>query len=229
MNCPNCQNPTKEVKVPSVNTGLFVKVDQCPNCGGLWFDRYEMYQIPEEEAHQIDFLDEKNLQKPTPIKKDLFCPKDNLPLVRLVDANIPQDTFISRCRKCEGVWVNRGELIKYKHFVEAKQKDQTWEEREKEPVFPGPGISLAEQKVIAAIGGQLLPIPMGLVEQAVWDEPFVLSGAGVELLKGLSQKEKMTVYRQLAQEHEQNIESEKRFINATINILNTILRLLVRL
>lgn len=229
MNCPNCQQVMKIVKTPSLNLGFFVEFNQCPSCGGLWFNRFEMTQISNEEAFKIDSLDAEILKNSVPIKENLFCPIDNLPLLRLVDFSIPLDTHISRCRKCEGVWMNRGELAHYKQHIRQRQKENTY--KLKVPEIDQNRLSKeAEQKVIASIGGQLLPMPLSLVADKSYPrDPFIISDAGVELLKSLPQDKKVEIYRLMARDHNEDEEQEERFINGTINILNIILRLLVRL
>ncbi|HLB95745.1 MAG TPA: zf-TFIIB domain-containing protein [Patescibacteria group bacterium] len=230
MKCPNCQNIMKQVKVPSINIGYLILIEQCPNCGGLWLDRYEMVQVPHKEAINIDQLDEKSLKKSCPINETLLCPRDNLPLVQLKDINIPADTCISRCRKCEGVWMNRGELRQYKQHVRKRQKETTERPLFKTKVVTDKdGSKMAERKVLSAIGSQLLPLPLSLAAAKTYPkEPFIPSDEGVELLRGVPQDRKVEIYRLMAREHEETEESERRFINATINILNLISRLLVR-
>lgn len=228
MNCPNCQTIMNQVKVSSVNLGFFVLFEQCPECGGLWFNRYEMVQVPFQEALKVDAVDEKALQKPVIIRENLLCPIDKLPLLQLKDINIPQNTSISRCRKCEGVWMNRGELALYKKHVQQRQKENIFKSRPSK-LFSEKERLKGEKKIITAIGSQLLPMPLNLIAKKSYPrEPFIVSKEGVELLKQLPQDKKVEIYRLMAREHNEEQEREERFINATINILNIVFRLLVR-
>lgn len=223
----------KRVKVPSVNRGYSILIDQCPSCGGLWFDRFEMTQIPHNEALKIDSLDQNRATRPTPINKNLLCPKDHLLLVKIKDINIPPDTNISRCRKCEGVWFSRGELVEYKKHIQNRQKDiaeftKKYQSKVKMSKTDKINIVRNTNRLINTIGYQLMPMPIGLIAEKKLEEPFILSNQGVEVLKELPQAEKMKVYQMMAREHKEDVESEKRFINATLNILNIIMRLLLR-
>ncbi len=121
MNCPNCQAESNTVSVKSLNPGMVVNLDQCPKCGGIWFDQDELYQVPIDEAKKIDAADKDLLEKLGPINRNLLCPVDETKLGRLIDPNIPQDVHIFRCPKCSGAWLNKGELIKFDE--EKKNKD----------------------------------------------------------------------------------------------------------
>lgn len=121
MICPNCQAESNTVSVKSLNPGMVVNLDQCPKCGGIWFDQDELYQVPIDEAKKIDAADKDLLEKIVPISSILLCPIDKIKLSRLIDPNIPQDVHIFRCPKCSGAWLNKGELIKFDE--EKKNKD----------------------------------------------------------------------------------------------------------
>ncbi len=113
MKCPNCNIPTKEVYTRS-DYGLVIKLDQCPTCGGIWFDKWELYKISSKEAAKIDKVNKKILHLLTSTKKEIFCPKDKNKLEIFKDPNIPNNIQIEHCKKCGGIWLNCGEFTKFK-------------------------------------------------------------------------------------------------------------------
>lgn len=231
MKCPNCQTKMHIVKTPSINKGLFVELDQCPNCGGLWSDRFEMVQVPPDEAYKIDSLNEQLLRQPFPENVNLNCPKDNQPLVAITDPSIPENTHIGRCRQCEGIWMNRGELAKYKEHVAKRQA--ALEETEPEEEYPRP--SWMTDHAVDAVFKQILPLPLNLIPGIFYDsnrQPLTISDHQAEILKIVPEEKKIEIYKLLAEQHNQSLENEHKFINATLNILNifySLLRFVTRL
>lgn len=233
MICPNCQTQLKEVKVPGASPGFMVKIDQCPNCGGIWCDRYEMYQIPASETIKIDSMNQQLLQSPASLNDNLKCPKDGLPLLAIKDINIPENAQIKRCRQCEGVWLNRGELLNYKKHVQLRQEANA-EFNKKLNQKSSPKWSENNddgKRILAKISQQLMPLPYNFIPTLISPliggidtdhAPFTLSQSAVEIIKQLPQDKKMEIIQIMAREHEQDIESENRFINATATIFNII-------
>ena len=122
MICPNENSEMRQVKVES-HYGQAVILDQCPECGGIWFDKSELYMAKPGEADKIELLDVDILQNPSAIEKsELICPRDRGKLVRFTDPYFPKDIIIVRCPICEGLWLNRGEFVKYQNFRQSKWK-----------------------------------------------------------------------------------------------------------
>lgn len=152
MKCPNCQATFNNMRVPN-NEGLPVLVNQCPNCGGVWFDRYGLYEISLKEAEEIEELDQSSVNRFIPIQRDMKCPRDGALMNRFVDENIPSNIHILRCDKCGGVWLNKGELIEYKE--EIKQR----EDRTKKQFKPD-GYQQADRDTTISRIGDFLTTPM---------------------------------------------------------------------
>jgi Zn-finger nucleic acid-binding protein len=51
MLCPNENIEMRQVKVES-HYGQPVILDQCPECGGIWFDKMELYQVKQGEQRK---------------------------------------------------------------------------------------------------------------------------------------------------------------------------------
>jgi Zn-finger nucleic acid-binding protein len=202
MLCPNEKAEMRPVRVES-HYGQSVLLDQCPECGGIWFDISELYMVKKGEAAKIELLNEDILRKPTAIENaEIVCPRDHEKLFRFTDPFFPKDIIIERCSKCSGVWLNRGEFTKYQHF-----RQERWNKCEK---------SSADLKLKQNI-------------QAVLDENT--SGDNVAVLgklgKFLSTPLDNTTGRPL--EPDRLSEGEQNTINMILNALVLILRIFIRI
>jgi Zn-finger nucleic acid-binding protein len=239
MKCPNCQVEMNQVKAAGLTKGYFVQIDQCPKCGGIWCDRYEMTQISADDAFKIDSLDHQLLKKPfKAMMGELSCPKDNLSLIAFNDQNLPQGLQIMRCRKCEGMWLNHGILSRFKQNTQKKKDELAKIYKEKEyfwghqgKVYHSPNLTRITNnmaKVIAGVTGFILPVPfMGYLLKE--ESPFVIGDAGVELLKAVPPEKKKEIIQLMAKEYNQTEEKENNFINATFNVFKIIYTLIKEL
>jgi Zn-finger nucleic acid-binding protein len=106
-----------------IKWGKLIRLNQCPSCGGIWFDKWELYPITKQEAKKINKANVRKLRKVTPIISTVVsCPKCHLKLTVFKDPNLPSQLQIDRCNKCGGLWLNRGELQEYKKMQEKKTK-----------------------------------------------------------------------------------------------------------
>lgn len=134
MYCPNCEAKLKDVVVKS-HYGATIELNQCPNCGGIWCDKLEIYGISPEEAHGIEKLDVKKLEEFKLIKKELICPRCKNALIEFKDPHFPRQINLEHCFKCGGFWLNRGELVQFKEWQKIKSKKSRKEILEKNREF----------------------------------------------------------------------------------------------
>ena len=119
MFCPNEKAGLHQVGVRS-HYGQQVIIDQCEDCGGIWFDAFELFKVKLGEAQEIEPLDSDRLRTPSDIdNRRLLCPRDKTELIQYRDSNFPKEIILTRCSKCQGFWLNRGEFTKYQ---ETRQK-----------------------------------------------------------------------------------------------------------
>ena len=112
--CPQCAVPMREVAARA-RSGYLIPLDQCPQCGGVWCDRWELFPLAPEDAARIDAVDAAQLHAPTsPPRSPGRCPRCTAPLRPFHDPLLPPDARIDRCAVCEGMWMNRGELARIK-------------------------------------------------------------------------------------------------------------------
>ncbi|MBI5287085.1 MAG: zf-TFIIB domain-containing protein [Deltaproteobacteria bacterium] len=123
--CPGCGNGLKEVYAEA-SYGRYLILDQCQNCGGIWFDRWELYFLKDGEADRLDPVDSERLLTPLSfLKGPGLCPNCDVNLEPFQDPNLPEDARIEQCTGCNGLWLNRGELRRYKDYRTAKRKQNT--------------------------------------------------------------------------------------------------------
>ena len=137
MNCPNCKIEMQKVKTES-HYGAEIDLDQCPECGGLWFDSDEVISVKFGNARNFDKVDTGKLVNLSPQKKELFCPKDHTKLEIFRDPNFPASLKVESCPTCGGFWFNRGEFESYQedrikwrkeHEKEAAEVDDKFNEQ----------------------------------------------------------------------------------------------------
>jgi Zn-finger nucleic acid-binding protein len=116
LTCPHCSAAMREVHAEAT-TGYCVLLDQCPACGGIWCDRWELYPLTPAAAQRIDRVDDAALQRPlaAAAADPLACPRCRARMYRFHDPVLPNDARIERCPNCDGMWLNRGELWRFKH------------------------------------------------------------------------------------------------------------------
>lgn len=115
LSCPQCAAAMNEVAA-SASVGYAIMLDQCPRCGGIWCDRWELYPLTAAAAAQLDPVNQAALTQPTAMRNDpLECPRCRARMRRFRDPSLPQDACIERCPNCDGMWLNRGELRRFKH------------------------------------------------------------------------------------------------------------------
>lgn len=122
MKCPGCAQELSQVKA-SAAMGRAIVLDQCPSCGGIWFDQWELYQTNDSEVEKLDPVDAKALRQPVPLSETApQCPKCNSALFRFKDPLLPSDAQILRCPLCQGLWLNRGEFRRFKKLRRERLK-----------------------------------------------------------------------------------------------------------
>jgi len=108
MKCPRCDKDLRTT-LPGESGSRFVVVDVCAECNGAWFDRGEIDSL--DDNVWVDAEKDIVLVEADHNHEGLNCPKcgDTLQAVSPVDAT---DLVIDRCARCEGFWLDKGELDK---------------------------------------------------------------------------------------------------------------------
>lgn len=105
-------------------SGYCLLLDQCPRCGGIWCDRWELYPVGADEAARLDPVDAAQLDATAPATTGPGrCPRCTSALRPFRDPAIPAGARIERCTVCEGLWLNRGELRRTRQRAAAPRSD----------------------------------------------------------------------------------------------------------
>jgi Zn-finger nucleic acid-binding protein len=113
MKCPNDNSEMYQVKIEG-HYGQPILLEQCKECGGIWFDEMELFSAKYGEAEKIEVVDSKNLWTPTNIEKRILkCPLDESELFRFKDRYFLKGIILERCPSCNGIWLNRGDFTKF--------------------------------------------------------------------------------------------------------------------
>ena len=124
VQCPLCDIEMKEVSARA-NPGTLIVLDQCGKCGGIWCDKWELFPVDPEEAERLDPLDKELLQTPVSLeKKTLYCPRCRDLLRIFHDPLLPADIHLQRCRRCDGIWLNRGQFGRFKRFQKKTREEK---------------------------------------------------------------------------------------------------------
>ncbi len=115
IRCPQCDREMNGVTAHA-NPGQLIILDQCPKCGGIWCDKWELFPIQPDEAARLEPADEGLLRELQPIddKRQLYCPRCTAQLLFAKDPALPLDLQLRRCLKCDGIWLNRGQFTQFK-------------------------------------------------------------------------------------------------------------------
>ena len=115
MQCPNDNENLEKI--------LFhdVEVDYCPKCLGIWFDKDELTNAKDDVDKKINWLDvdlwrDKGRFKVAKIYK--FCPVDRVGLIEI--SYDRAKTKVDYCKKCQGVWLDRGEFKQIINYLKNK-------------------------------------------------------------------------------------------------------------
>ncbi len=143
--CPVCRVPLKQVTVKE-----HLQIDVCQTCRGIWFDKNELTQAHTEGQLPDKLMGRPNLTRDKVIcqscgahneRSKKICERCQAPLEFMCPVCSEQleevpvgNVQIDRCNKCQGVWLDGGELAllfdEYKHKKQAEIRHVRSEGRE---------------------------------------------------------------------------------------------------
>lgn len=127
MDCPKCIGIMKELIIPGRKP---LAVNQCPICGGLWFDRNELPQVlssrmlsDTELRLELDArFDEELLSRIDLDGKEIECPRcQNGVKMKKIPAPRKRGVRIDYCARCSGIWLDKGEYDRIRERSVAEQ------------------------------------------------------------------------------------------------------------
>ncbi|HCE47020.1 MAG TPA: hypothetical protein DET40_26020 [Lentisphaeria bacterium] len=123
LKCPKCGICELE---PQVHDG--VNVELCSKCNGVWLHKGELNKIahPHEgdlEYCSVDHIEEDRIS-------DFYCPSCHDIKLKKVNFISYSEIILEYCTKCEGIWLDRGELDAINAEIDKLQKvPEPWAHR----------------------------------------------------------------------------------------------------
>ena len=153
MKCPYCQNNLKQLDYKGV------KIDECGNCNGKWFDKDELRKAKDstdDDLRWLDFdlFDEKEHKYNASPSKGK-CPQCFSSMISLT--YMDSKVVIDKCNKCQGVCLDNKEfekIIKYLENIVVSEPASEYVKdvaKEFEEIFKGPENRISEIKDFLAI------------------------------------------------------------------------------
>lgn len=223
MNCPNCKAVLNEFKLGNKISGMSVKVDQCLNCGGIWFDAFEMYQLSPESTNKLKDLNFQKLNEMVSINEKHFCPRDRILLEKFEDINMPQDIFIERCSQCGGFWVNHGE---YKDWLQSRLKQKLEQKDKQDLEIPSLHSRRGFDDLLGSVSDFLMqPVRHdGSIIEINPAKPYSLNANQIALLKSVPSGEKAEIYKSMINENGNILSTNKNIGSAVARTIIIMLR-----
>jgi len=105
-----------------------VRVHSCGGCGGVWLDKGELNALAHPAEGDLEYCSLERLAEDR--VTNLPCPA--CPDVRLVQVNFISytDIVMDYCPRCQGLWLDRGELDAVTAEVRRlEQVPESWDHR----------------------------------------------------------------------------------------------------
>lgn len=115
MECPNDHEYLEKILFHNV------EVEYCPRCLGIWFDKDELRLAKDDKDKQLNWVDVdlwRDKGKFQVSQGNKMCPICRVGL-REVKYDKSQ-TRIDFCKKCEGIWLDRGEFKQIINYLKNK-------------------------------------------------------------------------------------------------------------
>jgi Zn-finger nucleic acid-binding protein len=131
-----------------------VKIHECPECLGRWFDRDELRLAKDRTDKDLRWLDfdpfAGEADEPDAGRDERLCPKDSAGMGVITYEK--SGARIDKCSKCNGVWLSHGEFEKIVRHLEKIVNTETAAQYEAEAVrqfgqiFTGPEGPVSEAR-----------------------------------------------------------------------------------
>lgn len=123
-----------------------LELDECPSCGGIWFDEGEMKALLDQGDFAVRQVEKEAVPRVESNSKvsDRSCPVCHIHL-DTYRYDYESTVELDICRKCGGIWVDDGELEGILAYNEACAATQDLETR-KAMALAGMSESLANTK-----------------------------------------------------------------------------------
>lgn len=108
--CPKC----RFVELQELDSGKGFQLDECPDCGGRWFDMGELQKV---SAHPEKVAEAKRVGPLRPRASERQCPRCETEMVN--GGFINEFLRADLCRDGHGLWLDKNELHLVDKLLEA--------------------------------------------------------------------------------------------------------------
>ena len=147
MDCPKCHVSMVVKEIGEI------KIDECPQCNGMWFDQDEFQAAKDQTDPDLNWLDFEIWKHKDQFRVSahpLQCPKCKIDMYAVNYGNTGVE--IDYCAKCRGIWLDKGEFTKIIEALEQELETKDVSDyvkaslREAKEVVAGPEKSASEWK-----------------------------------------------------------------------------------
>jgi Zn-finger nucleic acid-binding protein len=121
--CPKCPNvKLNEKKIAETS------VHECGCCSGIWLDKGELNTIAHPVEGDLEYCSKENIQEDR--VSEYLCPVCKNTKMKKVNFVTYSEISMDYCEKCEGLWLDRGELDAIIAEVDKlEHMPESWEHR----------------------------------------------------------------------------------------------------
>ena len=123
LKCPKCE--LGEL-IPQAHDG--VTIDVCTKCSGIWLHKGELNKMAHPHEGDLEYCSTEHIAEDR--ISDCNCPQCKDVKLKKVNFVSYSDIVLEYCSKCEGIWLDRGELDAINAEIDKLHKiPESWDHR----------------------------------------------------------------------------------------------------
>ena len=115
LDCPTCGSSMLKIMINRPDTTI--TIDHCRTCEGYWFDGLELEKVVKEDI----VVEEFDLGSSDVHEANFHCPRCS----GVMETKVLFDVRVDRCIDCNGMWLDKGELMDIQERYRASLNDNT--------------------------------------------------------------------------------------------------------
>jgi hypothetical protein len=102
-----------------------IEIDHCVHCGGIWLDTGELELLMDNRQKARHLLDSFQ-EAPAASESPRRCPICEKKMAKIMVGTSKPPLLIDRCRRTDGIWLDRNELQEVLKRGEADKDNRIW-------------------------------------------------------------------------------------------------------
>ena len=119
MNCPACGSAMVTLELADI------EIDHCVHCGGIWLDTGELELLLDDPRKTAPLLDSFQ-EAPAASEPPRRCPICDKKMMKIAVGASKPPLVIDRCRRTDGLWLDKSELQNVLHRGGLDQNNRIW-------------------------------------------------------------------------------------------------------